>query len=198
MRFNKFAASSLSVACALTFAATAPASQAHAKQLRELAQAIEGFKQYSTTSWRAAGMPADTWEDGTQEVYLRMLKRVPRERWMIALSEKQSFERLELKRAVWTVIKRYYRDRKYLALDALLPMLADRADEDLTWTLAELVELALHDSMHHISMTQAQILMLYCQGHKPADIGRLLGLSSAQVSHQKYAALQKIRKIAAA
>ena len=191
MRLDKIAARSFSVFCALTLAAT----QAEANRLDNEAAVIAGIQRYCTTSWWSARLPESTWDDNTQEVFLRMLERVPQPRWKIALAEQDSQERRELKRAVWSVAKRQQRAPRPLSLDELLPMLTDERAQECPWTIAELVEQAVRDELHRLNATQTKILLLYCQGHKAADIASVLGASTSQVSDQKYRALCKLRKL---
>ena len=45
------------------------------------AEAIQDISRYCTTCWRNARLPADRWGDCTQEVFRRLLDRVPTDEW---------------------------------------------------------------------------------------------------------------------
>jgi len=62
-------------------------------------QAVHDIGRYCTSCWRNAHLPADSWGDCTQEVYKRLLERVPSERWGLALHA-EGDERREFLRAI--------------------------------------------------------------------------------------------------
>src|SRR5262249_56969452 len=89
-------------------ALTAPPVSAVAAQ----PQAVSDIGRYCTSCWRNARLPADAWGDCTQEVFRRMLERVPASRWDLTLKA-DGDERREFLRAIDAVKKRTQRARKY-------------------------------------------------------------------------------------
>ena len=75
-------------------------------------QAIADMGRYCTTCWRNARLPADLWGDCTQEVFARLLERVPTAAWGQALGA-DGEERREFLRAIDAVKKRTQRARKW-------------------------------------------------------------------------------------
>src|SRR5262245_51653106 len=74
-------------------------------------QALRDLGRYCTTCWRNARLPADRWDDCTQEVFARLLERVPVPSWGQALRG-EGEERRELVRAIDAVKKRTQRARR--------------------------------------------------------------------------------------
>src|SRR6516165_5717973 len=74
-------------------------------------QAIADMGRYCTTCWRNARLPADSWTDCTQEVFRRLLERVPSGSWDQVLRA-EGAERREFLRAIDAVKKRTQRARK--------------------------------------------------------------------------------------
>src|SRR5207302_915809 len=73
------------------------------------AEAIQDISRYCTTCWRNARLPADRWGDCTQEVFRRLLDRVPTDEWNRLLNGAGE-ERREFLRAI---------DEKYKAVRKL-------------------------------------------------------------------------------
>src|SRR6476469_6920891 len=48
-------------------------------------QAVNDVGRYCTSCWRNARLPVDAWGDCTQEVFRRLLERVPASRWDLTL-----------------------------------------------------------------------------------------------------------------
>ena len=69
------------------------------------AQAIANIQRYCTTCWRNAHLPVSSWSDCTQEVFRRLLERIPADNWDCIL-QAEGDERRELVRAVDAVKKR--------------------------------------------------------------------------------------------
>src|SRR5205809_1752380 len=72
-------------------------------------EAIQDISRYCTACWRNARLPADRWGDCTQEVFRRLLDRVPTEDWNRLLNG-EGEERREFLRAIDAVKKRTQRD----------------------------------------------------------------------------------------
>src|SRR5262245_10920556 len=75
-------------------------------------EAVQDLGRYCTTCWRNARLSADSWGDCTQEVFCRMLQRVPTSRWDLAL-QSDGEERREFLRAIDAVKKRVQRARRF-------------------------------------------------------------------------------------
>ena len=77
-------------------------------------RAINDMGRYCTTCWRNARLPADCWPDCTQEVFIRLLERVPVNAWDRSLAD-EGDERREFLRAIDAVKKRVQRAKKWVA-----------------------------------------------------------------------------------
>src|SRR5947199_5522089 len=77
-------------------------------------ETLTGITRYCTACWRNARLPADVWPDCTQEVFARLLERVPPQAWAQTLSD-EGQERREFLRAIDAVKKRVQRGRKWSA-----------------------------------------------------------------------------------
>ena len=77
-------------------------------------QTVNDLSRYCTACWRNARLPADVWPDCTQEVFTRLLERVPQTAWSQTLSD-EGLERREFLRAIDAVKKRAQRGRKWAA-----------------------------------------------------------------------------------
>src|SRR5262245_50616193 len=69
-------------------------------------RAVNDLVRYCTACWRNARLPADCWGDCTQEVFHRLLERVPTEVWGSILRS-EGEDRRELVRAIDAVKKRF-------------------------------------------------------------------------------------------
>src|SRR5262249_62325644 len=67
-------------------------------------QAVNDVGRYCTSCWRNARLPVDSWGDCTQEVFRRLLERVPASRWD-QLLKADGDERREVPRAPHAVKK---------------------------------------------------------------------------------------------
>src|SRR5205823_12928811 len=75
-------------------------------------QTVNDLSRYCTACWRNARLPADCWTDCTQEVFIRLLERVPAQDWS-GLLRVEGEERREFLRAIDAVKKRVQRGRKW-------------------------------------------------------------------------------------
>ena len=73
-------------------------------------KALGGISRYCSACWRNARLPVDRWNDCTQEVFARLLERVPMSGWEQVLAG-EGEERREFLRAIDTVKKRHQRER---------------------------------------------------------------------------------------
>jgi RNA polymerase sigma factor (sigma-70 family) len=169
---------------ALTALGPAQAGQASAGTL----QAVTDMGRYCTTCWRNARLPADDWGDCTQEVFSRLLQRVPAERWDSVLAG-EGEERREFLRAIDAVKKRNQRARRgFGAVDGL----ADPRDPHERHRGEELEE--VHRAAEDVlSPRQQRILRLSMEGWSVQDMARELDIPVERVSDEKYKAVRKLR-----
>lgn len=151
-------------------------------------QAITDIGKYCTVCWRNARLPEDRWNDCTQEVMVRLLERVERDKWGSIFSD-ETIERRELLRAIDAVKKRTQRARKYASLTD------DRADvrNELANEVTghrESVNLAVRTVL---SPRQRQIVELTTTGWGVPEIAEKLGTSVDRISDEKYKAIRKLR-----
>src|SRR5262245_12315423 len=82
---------------------------AQAAQAEVSAGAIRDVSRYCTACWRNARLPADRWDDCTQQVLCRLLERVSPDDWDRLLSDDGETRR-EFIRAIDAVKKRTQRE----------------------------------------------------------------------------------------
>ena len=152
------------------------------------AESIGSITRYCTTSWRQAGIPADDWEDCTQETMLELLSRLPNSGLADAIEKPDSTERRELMRSIWCVAKRWRRAvaRQPVSLDALVERAAsdkeDVGDRE-----------ALIAAMDSLTEQQRSVLQLFIDGHSIADISAELDMPAPRVSDLKYKAIKSLK-----
>ncbi len=151
-------------------------------------RALNDIGRYCTSCWRNARLPADSWGDCTQEVFRRLLERVPASRWGHALTA-EGDERREFLRAIDAVKKRTQRAKRHgdgvdLAADPRTESDGARSED------REAVERAAE---RLLSERQQGILRLSFEGHSVNEIGERLGLPAQRVSDEKYKAIRKLR-----
>jgi RNA polymerase sigma factor (sigma-70 family) len=149
---------------------------------------VGDISRYCSACWRNARLPADFWQDCTQEVLCRLLERVPVKSWNKVFLE-DGEERREFIRAIDAIKKRNQRARKWTGLESEL---ADRrtAFSASQEELREAVNVAAGQSL---SKRQQRILDMSFEGHSAQEIARALGMSSDRVSDEKYKAIRKLR-----
>jgi RNA polymerase sigma factor (sigma-70 family) len=151
-------------------------------------QAINDLGRYCTTCWRNARLPADCWGDCTQEVFRRLLERVPTADWGQALRA-DGQERREFLRAIDAVKKRTQRARRHtLSADGV----PDRRDPDAR-RLAEDREAVSRAAADLLSPRQQRILRLSMEGWSVQEMARELDLPVQRISDEKYKAVRKLR-----
>jgi RNA polymerase sigma factor (sigma-70 family) len=150
--------------------------------------AVNAIGRYCTSCWRNARLPIDSWGDCTQEVFKRLLERVPANRWAMTL-QADGEERREFLRAIDAVKKRTQRARRYSPdVDSAPDPRSDgerRLAED-----RETVRLAARELL---SPRQQRILQLSFEGWSVQEIGEELALPVERVSDEKYKAIRKLR-----
>ena len=175
---------------ALSALGSAPASAAPAPGTTAAAEAaVSDLTRYCTACWRNARLPADRWNDCTQEVFRRLLDRVPQNHWSRLLGQEDE-DRRELVRAIDAVKKRTQRDaRRHTALAG---MVADNRDHGYSDRTHE--REAVHSAAENLlSLRQQRILQMSFEGWSVHDIAGELALPAERVSDEKYKAIHKLR-----
>src|SRR5262249_37939591 len=144
---------------------------------------------YCTVCWRNARLPADTWTDCTQEVFRRLLERVPRDAWGETL-QGDGDERREFLRAIDAVKKRTQRAHRWShGLDGV----ADRRElreRGLNEDRAQIREAAAEV----LNPRQQSIVQMSLEGWSVHEIAAELRLPPERVSDEKYKAVRKLRE----
>jgi RNA polymerase sigma factor (sigma-70 family) len=165
-----------------------PAPAAPAATSEATLRAITDLGRYCTTCWRNAHLPADSWNDCTQEVFRRLLERVPSASWDQVLRA-EGHERREFLRAIDAVKKRTQRARKWSpALEAV----ADRRERE-AGRLHEERDAVRRAAEQLLSPRQQRILQMSFEGWSVQDVARELHLPAERVSDEKYKAVRKLR-----
>jgi RNA polymerase sigma factor (sigma-70 family) len=161
-----------------------------ARGSEELApRAVQDITRYCSACWRNARLPLDCWNDCTQDVFQRLLERVPTGRWEQVMAP-DGAERQEFLRAIDTVKKRVQRDRQrwsglhHEAPDHRAPQDQERADSRANLR---------HAAEQALSGRQQRIVERTCEGWSVAEIAADLGVAAARISDEKYKAIHKLR-----
>jgi RNA polymerase sigma factor (sigma-70 family) len=152
------------------------------------AETVQHIGRYCTTCWRNARLPVDSWGDCTQEVFRRLLERVPAGRWELALRD-EGEERREFLRAIDAVKKRTQRARRLS--DAVEGAADPRPANERR--LAEEREVVRRAAEEILSPRQRRILQLSFEGWSAQEIAREIALPVERVSDEKYKAIRKLR-----
>ena len=152
------------------------------------ARAVTDMSRYCTTCWRNARLPADSWTDCTQEVFRRLLERLPEGSWQRVLAG-DGEERREFLRAIDTVKKRTQRARMW---SGDVENVADRHDQHARY-LAEERELVREAAAQLLTPRQQRILQLSFEGWAVHEMAQELKLPVERVSDEKYKAIRKLR-----
>jgi RNA polymerase sigma factor (sigma-70 family) len=167
---------------------SAAPGQAEVQAPQTTAKAIADISRYCATCWRNARLPMDAWGDCTQEVFRRLLERVPADAWDHALHG-EGEERREFLRAIDTVKKRTQRARKFSpAIDTV----SDRRDPQRR-ELREEREVVNQAAAEVLSPRQQRILQLSFEGWSVQDMSQELGVPVERISDEKYKAIHKLR-----
>jgi len=165
-----------------------PASGASAQTPETTLRAIADMGRYCTTCWRNARLPIDSWNDCTQEVFYRLLRRVPARDWDQLLRDEGDGRR-EFLRAIDAVKKRTQRARKLS--NAVETVADDRARG--AGKLRDEREAVDRAAEELLSPRQQRILQMGFEGWSVQDMARELGLPVERVSDEKYKAIRKLR-----
>jgi RNA polymerase sigma factor (sigma-70 family) len=153
------------------------------------ARTVGDLSRYCNACWRNARLDPGCWGDCTQEVFCRLLERVPTASWDAVLHA-EGEERREFLRAIDAVKKRTQRQRRWAATtpetiaDYRLPGERRRAEDRQTVERAA-VEL--------LSPRQQAILRLSFEGWSVQEMAEELRTSPERVSDEKYKAIRKLR-----
>ena len=152
-------------------------------------RAVSDLSRYCTVCWRNARLDPGCWGDCTQEVFCRLLERVPPDSWDAVL-QGEGPERKEFLRAIDAVKKRTQRQRRWSAplpesvADRHAP-LAERRSEDRRTVEQAAAEL--------LSSRQQRIVQMSLEGWSVQDMAGNLRMSPERVSDEKYKAIRKLR-----
>jgi RNA polymerase sigma factor (sigma-70 family) len=149
---------------------------------------ITDISRYCTACWRNARLPVASWSDCTQEVFRRLLERVPGDAWERMLNI-ESDERREFVRAIDAVKKREQRSRKW---SGSLDGVADRRGWE-TSRLADEREQVRQAAAELLTPRQQRILQMSVEGWTVQDMARELQVPAERVSDEKYKAVRKLR-----
>ena len=152
-------------------------------------RAVHDISRYCSACWRNARLPADCWGDCTQDVFQRLLERVPAAHWSQVFAA-EAAERTEFLRAIDTVKKRVQRDRQRWGRMHDEPPDRREADEQTLRETRELLQQAIERTL---SRRQQSIMQRTCEGWSVAEIADELGVPPARISDEKYKALHKLR-----
>lgn len=151
-------------------------------------KAIQDIDRYCQACWRNARLPADAWGDCTQEVFHRLLQRVPMHSWTQVLAA-DGEERREFVRAIDAVKKRTQRRKKFGTLNEEVSDHTFRPQQEIT----ENRELVRRAAENVLSSRQQQIIQLSFEGYSVQDLAARLRMSPERVSDEKYKAIRKLR-----
>lgn len=154
------------------------------------ADTVGDISRYCTACWRNARLPADCWTDCTQEVFARLLERVPSGSWDLVLNA-EGEERREFLRAIDAVKKRTQRGRKVSSLveDAVADMSQGEAGQRATERQA-----VSQAASELLSPRQQRILQMSFEGWSVQEIAAELQTPAERVSDEKYKAIRKLRE----
>src|SRR5260370_19717747 len=136
-----------------------PGGQAKAAPAAPRDRTISDISRYCTACWRNARLPVTSWNDCTQEVFRRLLERVPGDAWDRLLNI-ESEERREFVRAIDAVKKREQRARKW---SGSLDGIADRRGSE-AGRLADEREQGRQAAAELLTPRQPRILQMSVEG----------------------------------
>ncbi|MCE9560878.1 MAG: sigma-70 family RNA polymerase sigma factor [Planctomycetes bacterium] len=151
-------------------------------------KAVTDISKYCQTCWRNARLPADRWQDCTQEVFIRLLERVEADKWGTVLVDDETMERREFLRAIDAVKKRTQRARKFAGLT---PDLAER--RPVSNTSKDDREAVAKAAAELLSPRQRKLLDLTAEGWTVPEIAIELNTTPERISDEKYKAVRKLQ-----
>jgi len=176
------------VAVMLGALAASPSRAAAAPTAAPNSKAVTDISRYCQTCWRNARLPADRWQDCTQEVFVRLLERVEADKWGSVLVDDETSERREFLRAIDAVKKRTQRARKFAGLSP------DQPDHRLTnTTTKDDRDAVAKAALEVLSPRQRRLLDLTADGWTIPEIASELATTVERVSDEKYKAVKKLQ-----
>lgn len=169
-------------------AASPPKAAAATPNLAPNSKAVTDISKYCQTCWRNARLPADRWQDCTQEVFVRLLERVEADKWGSVLVDDETIERREFLRAIDAVKKRTQRARKFAGLSPDLP---DR--QPMNTSARDDREAVAKAACELLSDRQRKLLNLTADGWTVPEIADELNTTPERVSDEKYKAVRKLQ-----
>jgi RNA polymerase sigma factor (sigma-70 family) len=151
-------------------------------------RAVNDIGRYCTSCWRNARLPMDAWGDCTQEVFRRLLERIPTSNWDRTLRI-DADERREFILAIDAVKKRVQRAKRYA--DGVEVAADPRGDGDRR--LAEQREEVRRAADEVLSARQQRIVQLSFEGWSVQEIADEIVTPVERVSDEKYKAIRKLR-----
>jgi RNA polymerase sigma factor (sigma-70 family) len=171
-----------------TALAATPSKAAASQSAGASSKAVTDISKYCQTCWRNARLPADRWQDCTQEVFVRLLERVEADKWGAVLVDNETTERREFLRAIDAVKKRTQRARKFSGLTP------DQPDHRLTNTTTKDDRESVAKAANEVlSPRQRRLLDLTADGWSVPEIATELGTTVERVSDEKYKAVKKLQ-----
>lgn len=183
------AARSKTVMVAVMLGTALAASPATAAPAEPNPRAVQNISKYCQACWRNARLPADRWQDCTQEVFVRLMERVEADKWESLLTDEETTERREFIRAIDAAKKRTQRARKFAGLS---PDLADEPSRNEAglrddWAAVEKAAAEV------LSPRQRRILDLTADGWAIPEIAVELSTTVERISDEKYKAIRKMQ-----
>jgi RNA polymerase sigma factor (sigma-70 family) len=176
------------VAVVLGALASTPSRASASPTATPTAKAVTDISRYCQTCWRNARLPADRWQDCTQEVFVRLLERIEADKWGSVLVDDETMERREFLRAIDAVKKRTQRARKFAGLSP------DQPDHRvLNVSLKDDRDAAAKAALAVLSPRQRRLLDLTADGWSVPEIAGELGTTVERVSDEKYKAVKKLQ-----
>jgi len=183
-RARRFVTQPRTMVVAVMLGAALSAAEANATSAN-CDKAVTDIQRYCTACWRNARLHPDSWTDCTQEVFSRLLQRVPVAAWDRVL-DLESAERREFVRAIDAVKKRTQRTRKYSALN-------EEVAENRARDTRDDRDLVNRAAQHFLSDRQQSILAMSFDGYSVQEVADRLALPPERVSDEKYKAIRKLR-----
>lgn len=176
------------VAVVLGALAASPVKATAAPTATPSAKAVTDISKYCQTCWRNARLPADRWQDCTQEVFVRLLERVDADKWCSVLVDDETSERREFLRAIDAVKKRTQRARKF---SNLTPDIAER--RPLNVSTRDDRDAFARAATEVLSPRQRRLLELTADGWTVPEIATELQTTVERISDEKYKAVKKLQ-----
>ena len=180
----------MAVVLGTALTALSPAAiPAHEATPDTASRAVGDISRYCTACWRNARLHPDSWTDCTQEVFQRLLERVPADSWDRVL-QAEGEERREFMRAIDAVKKRSQRSRKFAGS---VEQAADPR-HDPERRLQDDRDAVQQAARELLSPRQQRILQLSFEGWSVHEIAAELAMPPERVSDEKYKAVRKLRE----